>query len=124
MRKTKLSLYYPVAYLIVGGIGFLLLPDFFLKLFLSNSEYNAVMVRFVGLLLFVLGIMVLQIIRFEATWLYGTTLIVRSIILVGLAWFYLLSHDPLMLVLFGIVALGFVLTGVSYILDKRKNVIL
>lgn len=121
MSRTKLSLYYLAGYLITGGLGFLLVPDIALKLFLSNGNYDDIMIRFVGLLLLSLGIVIAQVIRFELLQLYPTTLIVRSIILISLVWFYFETRDPLMLVLLGIVGLGFILTLTSYLLDRSEG---
>ena len=121
MSRTKLSLYYLAGYLITGGLGFLLVPDIALKLFLSTGNYDDIMIRFVGLLLLSLGIVIAQVIRFELLQLYPTTLIVRSIILISLVWFYFETRDPLMLVLLGIVGLGFILTLTSYLLDRSEG---
>jgi putative exporter of polyketide antibiotics len=48
-------------------------------------------------------------------------LIARSVILAGLLIIYPSSGDPLFLSLLLIVGLGFVLTGVSYLLDRRER---
>jgi uncharacterized protein YjeT (DUF2065 family) len=122
MNKTRLSLYYLATYLTVGGIGFILLPQTMLTLFFSNGTYSDIMVRFNGVLLLSIGIFVIQLIRHQVSELYGTTLIVRTIILVALVALYFISRDPLMISLLVIVGLGFVLTLTSYILD-RKTVI-
>jgi uncharacterized protein YjeT (DUF2065 family) len=122
MNKTRLSLYYLATYLTVGGIGFILLPQTMLTLFFSNGTYSDIMVRFNGVLLLSIGIFVIQLIRHQVSELYGTTLIVRTIILIALVALYFISRDPLMISLSVIVGLGFVLTLTSYILD-RKTVI-
>ena len=121
MNRTRLSLYYLAGYLITGGLGFLLLPNLALDLFLSNGNYDNIMVRFVGLLLLSLGILIAQVIRFELFQLYPTTIIVRSIILIALVWFYFKTMDPMMLVLLGIVGLGFIFTITAYLLDRAKQ---
>ncbi len=120
MRKTKLSFYYLAGYLVTGGLAFLLFPQISLQLFLSTGSYDPVMIRFVGLLLLALGILITQMIRHELTSLYSTTLIVRGLILICLAWFRFLSSDPMMLLLFEIVLIGFVLTGTAFLLDKKR----
>ncbi len=119
MNKTRLSLYYLATYLTVGGIGFMLLPQTMLTLFFSNGTYSHIMVRFNGVLLLSIGIFVIQLIRHQVSELYGTTLIVRTIILIALVALYFISRDPLMISLLVIVGLGFALTLTSYILDRK-----
>ena len=121
MQRTHLSLYYLVGYLVPAGIALIAAPEFALKLLLSNGNYGDVMPRLLGVVLLALGIIVLQILRLHAETLYSTTLIARSVILVCLLGLYLYARDPLFLTLIGIVGLGFILTGTSYLLDRRGN---
>jgi len=121
MKKTRMSLFYLAGYLLFGGIGFLVLPQPMLKIFFSTGNYSDLMVRFVGVLLLSLGIIIVQLIRHDASELYRTTLIVRTIILVALASFYFVYKDPLMIVLFLIVGVGYTLTLTSYLLDRRSS---
>ena len=121
MQRTHLSLYYLVGYLVPAGIALIAAPEFALKLLLSNGNYGDVMPRLLGVVLLALGIIVLQILRLHAETLYSTTLIARSVILVCLLGLYLYSRDPLFLTLIGIVGLGFILTGTSYLLDRRTR---
>jgi hypothetical protein len=118
MKRTRLSLFYLVSYLAVGGIGFVFFPRFSLDLFLSTVAYEITMVRLVGVLLLSLAIIVAQIIRHGAVRLYPTTLLVRALILVVLIWQYISGGDPLFLVLTAIVGLGFILTGLSYLSER------
>jgi uncharacterized protein YjeT (DUF2065 family) len=108
-------------YLLFGGLSFFLFPQAMLSLFFSNSTYDDVMVRFVGLLLFALGTVIVQIIRHNLTVLYKTTLLVRSVILAALVYFYFSTLDPLMITLFVIVGFGFLFTLISYLLDNRNK---
>lgn len=121
MKKTRVSLFYLASYLLIGGIGFFFIPKTILRMFLSNGNYSDVMVRLIGLFMISLGILIVQIIRYRTEQLYTTTLFVRAIILVTLLSFYFIYEDPLMLVLFGIVGLGFLLTITSYSLDKKQR---
>jgi uncharacterized protein YjeT (DUF2065 family) len=121
LPKTRLSLFYVAGYLVTGGAAFLLDPDTALKMFFSTGVYDEVMVRFVGLLLLALGILVMQIIRYRAAELYRSTLLVRTMILAALGLFYAFYRDPLMLVLFFIVGLGYVMTWTCLMLDKRVS---
>ena len=119
MSKTRLSLYYLATYLTVGGIGFMVVPQTMLTLFFSNGNYSNIMVRFNGVLLLSIGIFVIQLIRHRVSELYGTTLVIRTIILIALVVLYLFSRDPLMITLLVIVGLGFILTLTSYVLDHK-----
>ncbi|MGQ0579737.1 MAG: hypothetical protein ACT4PQ_12630 [Betaproteobacteria bacterium] len=123
MKRTHLSLYYLVGYLIPAGIALITAPQLALKLLLSNGTYGDVLPRLLGVVLLALGIIVLQIIRLRVHALYSTTLIVRGVILVCLLGLYIYARDPLFLTLLGIVGLGFILTGGSFWLDRqsRKN---
>ena len=121
MKKTRFSLYYLVSYLLFGGLGFLILPKVMLNVFMSNGNYNDVMVRLVGLMLLSLGIVIVQIIRLHLEQLYTTTLFIRLIIIILLLSFYFVYNDPLFLVLFSIVGLGFLFTITSYFFDRKKK---
>jgi len=119
VRRTHLSLYYLATYLIFAGIALIVAPGLALQLLLSNGSYGDVMPRLVGVVLFALGVFVAQVVRLHLEQLYATTLAVRVVILAVLVWLYAASSDPLFLVLLGVVGLGFVLTGTSYLLDRR-----
>ncbi len=121
MRKTRLSLHYLAGYTLFGGLGFFAMPMAMLQLFGATGEYDEVMVRFVGLLLVAIGILVTQMIRHHLTQLYATTLLVRLMILTALIWFYVRHEDPLMMVLLFIVGLGFVLTATGYAMDRKAE---
>src|SRR3972149_9722051 len=121
MKRTHLSLYYLVGYLIPAGVALIAVPQLALKLLLSNGDYGDVLPRLLGVVLLALGIIVFQIIRLHVDALYSTTLIARSVILVCLLGLYIYARDPLFLTLLGIVGLGFILTGVSYWLGQRSK---
>ena len=61
MRRTNLSLYYLAGYLLPAGVLLLFVPEFATKLLLSNTTYDYAPFRLVGVLLFVLGIIIVQI---------------------------------------------------------------
>lgn len=121
MHKTRLSLYYLAGYLTIGGLGFLAAPGTMLTLFFSNGHYSDVIVRLAGVLLLALGIIVTQIIRYQVSQLYPTTLFVRAFILLTLLFLYFSSRDPLMITLLVIVGVGFLLTLSSYIADRARS---
>lgn len=121
MNRTRLSLYYLAAYLTFAGLALLLVPTFALKLLLSNGDYGDVFPRLAGMLLVGLAILITQIIRHRVEVLYPTTLVVRLFFLVVFAYLYLTSSDPFFLVVFGIVALGVILTGYSYLTERGTH---
>jgi uncharacterized protein YjeT (DUF2065 family) len=122
MRRTYLSLYYLIGYLISGGFALLTVPQLTLKLFFSNTDYGDILPRFVGMLMLALGVIVLQVVHHRVEALYTTTLIVRSGMLPIMLGLYLYSNDPLFITLLVVVGVGVVLTGTSYWLDKRSKV--
>jgi hypothetical protein len=103
----------------IGGLVLLLFPKEGLRLLLSDGDYGDVFPRVAGMLLTGLGIAILGIIRARAEALYPETLIVRAFFLVCLGAFFLMTRDPLFLVLIAIVAFGFVLTGLTYLTEKK-----
>jgi hypothetical protein len=121
MNRTRLSLYYLAGYLTFAGLALLLVPTFALNLLLSNGDYGEVFPRVAGMLLVGLAILITQIIRHRIEVLYPTTLVVRLFFLVVFAYLYLSSSDPFFLVVFGIVALGVIFTGYSYLSERRTH---
>ncbi len=121
MRRTHLSLFYVVAYLLAAGIFLLIAPRLALKLLLSTADYGVILPRLTGLLLIGLGMLVLQIVRYRVVALYATTLAVRVVFCVGFIALYVLSRDPLFLVLLAVVGLGVLTTSASYLLDRREG---
>jgi hypothetical protein len=120
MTRTRISLYYLASYLLFGGVGLVFFPGPSLKLFLSTGTYDFAMVRLTGVLLIGLAIIVVQVIRHRVEVLYPTTLLVRLVILVVLIWNYFSAGDPLFLVLTCIVGLGVLITGSSYLSERRQ----
>jgi hypothetical protein len=122
MRRTRLSLIYVVAYLLAAGIFLLVAPGLAMKLLFSTADYGVILPRLAGLLLIGLGMFVVQIIRYRVVVLYATTLMVRVVFCVGFIALYMLSRDPLFLVLLAVVGLGVLATSSSYVLDRREGV--
>jgi len=119
LGRTRLSLFYLAGYTLPSGLALLLAPALTLKLLFTSGHYPDPIVRLTGVVLFALGVFVLQTIRHRLAVLYPTTLIVRSVILVVLGGLYWMSGDPLFLVLVGVVGFGFVLTLSCWLLDRR-----
>ena len=121
MKRTHLSLYYLAGYLVPAGLLLLFVPEFATKLLLSNRTYDYAPFHLVGVLLLVIGILIIQIIRFRLEALYPTTLVARALISATLLWLFLTTGDPFFAVILVIVLIGVALTGVSYVLDQRGS---
>jgi hypothetical protein len=121
MTRTRLSLFYLAGYLTVAGLALLLAPTFALDLLLSNGSYGEVFPRVAGMLLLGLAALITQVIRHRIEVLYPTTLLIRIFFLVVLAYLFASSSDPFFLVVFGIVALGVIFTGYSYLTERRNT---
>ena len=120
MRRTHLSLFYVAAYLVAAGIALMFVPSLALKLLFSSGTYGDVMPRLLGVVLLALGLVVVQIIRHRVEGLYTTTLGVRAIIVASLVALFVYSKDPLFISLIVVVGIGMILTGTSYLLDRRQ----
>ena len=119
MTRTNRSLIYVAGYLIPSGVFLLVAPRVALRLLLSTGEYGETLPRLAGMLLIGLGVLVIQIIRYRLAVLYPTTLAVRAFFCACFLAFYSMSGDPLFLVLFAVVIVGVIWTGVSFVLDRR-----
>jgi hypothetical protein len=121
MSRTRLSLYYLSGYLILLGLGLLLVPDRTLKLLLSNGSYGEVFPRLAGMALSGIGLNIAGMIRARAQAQYPGTLLVRSYFIVCLVSLYWLSKDPFFLVVTGIVVVGVALTATCYLMDRAQR---
>jgi hypothetical protein len=121
MNRTRVSLLYLSSYLTLIGLGLLFAPGKTLWLLQSKGEYGAVFPRVAGMLMSGMGASVFGIFRAAVPQLYTATLFIRVYFLVCLAVFYGISADPLFLVLILIVAVGFLWTLTSYLLDRRSS---
>src|SRR5260370_41708666 len=120
VRRIRLSLYYLAAYLLGAGIALILAPSLALKLLFASGQYGDVLPRLLGVVLLSLGIVIVQIIRHQLEVLYPTTLIVRTLIVAVLIGLFIYSRDPLFISLVVVVGFGMVLTGTSFLLDRRS----
>ena len=121
VQRTRLSFFYLAAYLLGAGVALIFAPSLALSLLFSNGHYGDVMPRLLGVVLFALGVVIVQIIRYRVEVLYTTTLLVRSVIVFVLAGLFIYSHDPLFISLIVVVGLGMLLTGASYLTDGRQR---
>jgi hypothetical protein len=119
MNWTRLSLFYLFGYLVLSGAALLFFPTLSLHLLFSNGAYGEIMPRFVGMLFVGLGVVVLGLILTRAEAMYAVTLGVRAFFLICFATFYIQTRDPLFVVLIAVVGLGFTLTGLSYLHDRK-----
>ncbi len=120
MRKTHFSMYYLAGYLLPTGLLLMINPTLVFKLLFSNGSYGEVLPRFVGMLLFGIGMIIVQVIRHHIEALYPTTLLVRIFFSVGLIGFYLQTRDPFFLAVLAVVSFGLLLTGASYLSERGK----
>jgi hypothetical protein len=102
----QLTFIYLSSYLLVGGLGLLVVPVLTLRLLLSNGSYGDVMPRLVGVFMLALGGVILQFVRARDYRYYRFTIIARIFIFVAMTAIYFKSRDPLFLVLDGIVLVG------------------
>lgn len=102
-----------------AGIALVFAPSLALRLLFATGHYGDVMPRLLGVVLFALGIVIVQIIRHRLEVLYTTTLLLRTFIVVVLAALLIYSRDPLFISLLVVVGFGMVLTGTSYLIDRR-----
>ena len=121
MHRTNRSLVYVATYLLASGLFLVVAPRLALRLLLSTGEYGDIFPRLGGLLLLGLGVLVVQIIRYRIEPLYPSTLGVRAGFCLGFVWLYLMSRDPLFLVLLAVVGIGVTWTGVSLVRDRRQS---
>lgn len=120
MRRTHLSLYYLAGYVLPSGLLLLIAPAFATKLLLSNHTYEDAPLRLAGLVLIALGLLIVQIIRHRVESLYTTTLVVRTVLSLGLLWLLLSTGDPFFGIVLVVVLIGIALTGTSYLVDRRE----
>lgn len=118
MPNTRRSLYYLVTYLLLTGGGLMIAPDAVLRLLFSNRTYDDVMPRFVGILMVAIALIVSQIVRFSAEPLYPMTVLIRLVIWTYVLWLYFHSGDSFFLAVLGVLGLGIVLTGVTYLSER------
>src|SRR5262249_4071683 len=102
----RLTFIYLASYLLVGGLGLLVVPELTLRLLLSNGSYGDVMPRLVGVFMLALGGVVLQFVRARDYRYYRYAIIARILIVVALPALYFKARDPMFLVLDAIVLVG------------------
>ena len=121
MRWTRVSLFYLMSYLSLGGLALLAAPDTALRLLGAREAYPAVLARFLGAFMLAFAVVVVQIVRLRVESMYSATLMARTLLMGTVVALYFQSCDPLFLVLAGIVGLGMVLTTLGFLSDRRSG---
>jgi uncharacterized protein YjeT (DUF2065 family) len=120
VNRTRLSLYYLAGYLVPAGLLLIFVPEFATKLLLSNHTYDYAPFRLAGVLLLVIGILVVQMIRYRLEVLYPTTLLARALISATLIGLLATTGDPFFGVILVVVLIGVGLTGYSYLSERGR----
>jgi len=121
MHRTRLSLFYLGSYLVLIGLGLLLVPHATLKILQSNRDYDDVITRVAGMLMSGLGLSVFGMVRAHSYQQYPATLFMRVYFIACFVVFYLMTRNPMFVVLTAVVGLGLVLTLTSYLLDRKSS---
>ncbi len=121
MRWTRVSFFYLITYLSLGGIGLLAAPDFAMHLLGSTAGYSTPLARFIGAFMIALSLLVIQIARHRVEVLYLTALLVRVVLVGTVMWLYTETRDLLFLSISGIVGLGMVFTALGLIADRSMR---
>jgi uncharacterized protein YjeT (DUF2065 family) len=80
----QITFIYLSSYLLVGGLGLVVVPELTLHLLLSNGNYGDVMPRVVGVFMLALGGVILQFVLAHDYRYYRYTIIARIFILVAM----------------------------------------
>ena len=106
MNLKRLTLSYLSAYLVGGGLGLAIAPDFALDLLQSDQDYGDVMPRVVGMFMVALGSFIgLMVYRGDYSY-YRFSIVARTGIVAFLTLLYTIDQDPLFLVFDAIVLVG------------------
>jgi hypothetical protein len=98
-----LTFSYLDSYLVIGGLRFLLMPDWTLRLRLAQGSYSDIMPRLVGVFMAPLGGADIQFLRAGDYRYYGYTIAARVFIVAALTALYLTTGDPLFVAMDAIV---------------------
>src|SRR5262245_38174580 len=117
-----LTFIYLASYLLVGGLGFLVMPELTLRLLLSNGSYGDIMPRLVGTFMVALGGVILQFVWAHDYRYYRYSIVARTFIVVAMTAIYLKARDPLFLVLDTIVLVGLLPSIYVAVVNDRSAV--
>ena len=119
MPKTRLSLYYLATYLLFGGFGFLLTPRQTMALLLSDTGFDEMILRVLGMFMIGLGFLIVQLIRLRVNALYASTLIMLGVFSICLIAFFMMTYNLFFLIILVTVVIVVVLTGWSLFEDRK-----
>jgi hypothetical protein len=120
-RLKRIAFIYLISYLAVAALGFGLLPELTLKVFLSNGDYGVIMPRLVGAMMGVLSFILFMIYRMGDWKKYSPfTMIARTPLVLFIFYIYYLSNDPMFLIINAIVLIGLLTTAAGTILQRRE----
>ena len=122
MPKTRLSLYYLATYLLFGGFGFLITPGLAMKLLQSDTEFDKMVLRVLGMFMIGLGFLIVQVIRLRVSALYASTLIMLGVFSICLVAFFMMTYNPFFMIMLVVVVIGIVLTSWSVIEDRKDSI--
>ena len=116
----RLTLTYLYSYLAAGGLGFLLAPEWTLRILQSNGDYGDIMPRVVGMFMLALSGLIFQFVRAGDYKYYRYSVFARSFIVIVLTALYFDARDPLFLVLDAIVLIG-LLPSIYVLLTESRS---
>ncbi len=117
MKRVTLS--YLAGYLLFGGLGLAVMPEFALDLFQSNGDYGDTMPRLVGMFMIALSGLIAMFVYLKDYKYYPYSVFIRTFIVLFLFFLYARSDDPLFLVLNAIVLVG--LLPSAYTLARERT---
>jgi hypothetical protein len=120
MPKTRRSLFYLATYLFLTGAAFFLAPQATLKLLLANHSYEDPFVQFTGVLMIGLSVVVVNVILFGNPKFYRATLLARIPMWLMILWIYIQTQDPVFIIVLSVLGLGIVITGTSYLIERKQ----
>jgi|SRR6185312_5546574 len=121
MPKTRRSLFYLTGYLLATGLALLFAPQLFLKLAFASHEYEPTFIRFSGILMVGLSVIVMNVIRYGNRIWYRATLMARIPMWILIFGLYIYTRETFFLVVLGVLGLGIVLTGSFYLQERGKT---
>jgi hypothetical protein len=101
------------------SIGFILFPTVTLRLLFATGHYERVFIELCGL--FLLGLAVLETIRFRFVAIYPTLIGVRVLFCVGYVTLYAQTRDPFFISLLAIVGAGLLASVICFAQDRAEQ---
>ena len=119
MPKTRRTLFYPATCLILVGIALYVAPQATLRMLLANHEYPETFVRFSGVLMLGLSVPVIHAIRRADSSSCGAALAAAIPMWLLILILYVQVHETAMIVVLAALGLGILLTGVTYLAERK-----